>query len=457
MKPGFYRWLLLIAMYAAPCVAAPGVELTLGELEARGDLRASLQIETPGPYYQRAPLILAIDIATTQAFRRGTRVPGLRIPGALLRPVSSFALNSSERRDGRDWVSQRWRYRVYPRQAGPLPIPPVRVQLFLKDSGGQAIDGELELRHPELVIEAPPGVEELDDWVATPLLEVTEDWDSQGDTLLPGDALTRRRRFTISDAPGMLVTPSEVPIVAGLSFYDAPARVEDRSNRGRLSGIREEKLVVTLEQAGDYLLPGRRIYWFNTRSGTVEEIELPPYEFTVLDRQPPQSTAAAPESRLDSALLPILFGFSALVLVWTFRRLPAALLDRISSALEPGRRRSAYRRALRGGDARAALQELEEQRRCRSQFKTLTQAVDGDENAATALRALLFLAYGDHGAASDTDELPDPDGAEALWRALSRPGATEGRPKADPALLNPRSPGEKHAAPGKGRSQGQMA
>jgi hypothetical protein len=136
-------------------LSSSGQALTPQTLLERGELRARVILETEPPLLQRAPLVLAVEVATPRWFSRGTRVADFRVPGAVLRPMSNFADNQTRRIDGASWTVQRWRYRIYAQDAGPLPLPALRVFVSVNTESDGSVEGELELRSPTLDIVAP--------------------------------------------------------------------------------------------------------------------------------------------------------------------------------------------------------------------------------------------------------------------------------------------------------------
>ncbi|MFT4768497.1 MAG: hypothetical protein ACI8RN_001634, partial [Glaciecola sp.] len=143
MTPGIVsRSLLLVILPATMCVSSVvNAATNLRELVADNQLRASVGIETQGELYQRAPFFLSVEIATARWFSRGTQVRDLRIPGAVVRPVSTFADNSSRRIEGETWSVQRWRFRVFPQDAGLLAIPGLRVFISVNTATDGAVEG----------------------------------------------------------------------------------------------------------------------------------------------------------------------------------------------------------------------------------------------------------------------------------------------------------------------------
>jgi hypothetical protein len=411
------RLLLTLLLGIGSALASPSAESATPEtLIASGELAAALVIDTDGPLYQRAPFVLAVEIATPRWFSRGSRVNSFRIPGAVLRPMSNFATNQSQTINGQTWSMQRWRFRVFPQEPGLLRIPELKVFVSVNTEDDGNVEGELTLSHSPLEIESPPGTEGLTDWVATPELRVEERWEGLRDAYRPGDAITRTRRFLIDDAPAMMLTGSPALDIPGLSLYESPAQVEDRSNRGALSGVREETLVITFTASGDYELPGLDYAWFNTRSGEVERSVLPPTTLSVaggpVAESPEESAANRPQWALMSALLAVLLGS----VVWQLRR--HSMVSRVTgwgrAQRLQRRQRRAFMAAIVRGDSVQCLTLLHWQMTHSGPQRRLHDALPGEAQQA-ALRALLAHGYGGGPAPQCRNEI------RKLWAEVASP------------------------------------
>ena len=73
-----------------------------------------------------------------------------------------------------------------------------------------------------------------------------------------GDALVLTVTQEAQGIPAMLLPPLALPELPGLAAYPDPPEVEDRSNRGALTGRRTDRLTWIVEQAGSYDIPGVR-------------------------------------------------------------------------------------------------------------------------------------------------------------------------------------------------------
>lgn len=422
------RWLLLVLALLPGLSGATSLE----ELRAAGQLRARVLIETDPPHYQRAPLLLAVEVGTSRWFSGGTRVADFRVPGAVVLPASAFADNRSERIDGQTWTFQRWRFRLYAREPGALSLPPLRVSASVNHSSGDSVAGELVLETPTLDIRIPPGAPAENDWFAASDFRVEERWEGQTSSLRVGDALQRYRQFRIDDAPAMMLPERRLPGIPGLSLYPSPPDLRDRQDRGRLRGERDETLVVTFNAPGDYRIPGASWRWFDTTSGEWRLESLPDFEVTVGTA----STTEVSAGRIHRVpeRFKLIAGSAAMllaILLWMGWR-----VLRDSAFWRQYQRRRDFLTALHQGDACAALARLQAAAIERHGDPLLSRRVTSDSMAADLLRRLLAAGYAP-AAPRKSRPLFRAGEAKALWRAIHRP--PEGSPAEEILALNPAS------------------
>lgn len=431
---------------------------TLDELLADGQLEARLVLESKPPHIQKAPIIMAVEIGTPRWFARGTRINQFRIPGAIVRSVSAFADNQSERRGNTSWSLQRWRYRVYAQKPGRLSVPAVTVRVAVNHAEHGEVSGELALPGIKIDIQSPAGIGATRRWLATTAFQVDERWEGLRDNYQVGDAITRVRRFSVVDTPGMMIEGSPAPVVDGLSLYAAPALVEDESSRGQLTGIREERLVVAIERPGDYVLAGLTYTWFSIDKQTIEETALADFRFTATAGMsggltPDTTNATVSDRGLSDAVLSKLLWLAVISILVSLvfvglRRLPITqrLGRRVTKRIHSIRAHGRYRKACKRGDAGAALNHLYALLCEVSNSRCLNSVIEG--TAKTTLRRLLDNRY----APTKGSPLPSKKEIDMLWYQVSKhrddlpDGANANRkqnspktmPLADSLMLNPK-------------------
>jgi len=113
-------------------------------------------------------------------------------------------------------------------------------------------------------------------------LKVAQSWDPQPTgTFSVGDAFKRKITFRAPDLPGMVFPAIAFPEVEGLQLYQDRASVNDKMDRGSLTGERVDVITYLCEKPGSYSLPAIAIPWWNLDSQQMEKIILPAVIFEV--------------------------------------------------------------------------------------------------------------------------------------------------------------------------------
>jgi len=286
------RPLLLVCLWL--CLTVPAQ--AAGELEtllAQGQLSIASEMQfgellVPG---QRARLVL--EIATSTWFTGGTRIKIPEVPGLVIIQTEQFAANASESRQGQTWVIQRWFLDVFPQRAGDFTIPPIA--LSLKVNGGERGDltGQLNAPAVSFTVSIPAPLEQAEFWVAAPRFSVEQHLGRDTDALQPGDAFERSIAFSGDDVLAMMLPAFDEERQPGLAAYPAPPVLENSNNRGQTSASRVQTISYVAEKPGDYLLPAREFFWWNTEAQQLSVLSIPAIAVHVAGELPAQTGTAA--------------------------------------------------------------------------------------------------------------------------------------------------------------------
>ena len=409
-------WLMLLSLSVQFAQATESIEIkTIEDLISAGELEAQLVIETKPPLYQKAPIEISVEVGTDRWFKRGTKVHDFIVAETLVRPTSSFAFNDSRRRDGDTWSFQSWSFYLYAQKTGRLQTPPLTVFISVDTEMHGVIEGEITLEAPELEIQAPPGSEALDYWVASTDFTVDESWEGELEEYQVGDAVTRIRRFTIDSAPAMSIPDSPEIKLDGLQVYQAPAKVNDKTVRGSIQGIREEKTVITFNTAGSFTIPDDQLFWLDLDTNSVETIELPGREFEVSGLSLGSQISLKPSFKENKWLF-LYTGIGILALALSFFvirkliQLPSfiSIRNRLDLAKQKRQLKAGYMRAASEQNTQQCLNLLYERMSDYSQWQ-LEMACAHDQELSRVSAALLAHAYG-VGKAPEVNEL------KMLWK-----------------------------------------
>jgi hypothetical protein len=223
-------------------------------------------------------------------------------------------------------------------------------------------------------------VDERDGLVTTPRLTVEDEWDRSLEELEPGNAIERTVRIEGEDILGMLLPELSFEAPAGIAVYSEPARIIDRTNRGRYRGERSQTITYVLTERGTFEIPSIEIQWWNPDDGELrtERLESRFFEVKAKDIGIPNGSALS--DLLNNATASIT-AVGARAVRWIFAHrtglvvlaLIGAVLIGLAHAYGPRARRTmsdslnrirnsepqAFRaldRSLRNGDARQIVE-----------------------------------------------------------------------------------------------------
>jgi len=204
-------------------------------------------------------------------------LPEVRGGFVLLPDSSTVKLN--EKRDGMQWQGLRYTLLLYPQREGRLEVPSFKVR-FSANAGYGTEPSTFESQTPVLFVDTrlPPGADRNGLVVTTRSFSVESSWSPRPEDdgparLKVGDALTLAVTRRAQDIPGMVFAPLPDFRIEGLGVYPATPGVNDRVNRGSLTGERRDTVTFICEREGKYEIPELRFQWWDPdREELVERI-----------------------------------------------------------------------------------------------------------------------------------------------------------------------------------------
>jgi len=230
------------------------------------------------------------------------------VNGAFLLQPDSSTIKLDEIRDGVRWQGLRYTLLLYPQREGRLEVPAFNVR-FAANAGFGTEQATFNKRTPPLFIEVrlPPGAETGGLLVTTRSFSMDAAWSPRppGEgplELKVGDALKLNVERTANDVPGMVFEPLPDFRLAefgldGLGVYAETPQVNDRMNRGSLTGGRTDTVTFIAERDGNYDLPELRFQWWDPDSEVMSEQVIPALTLTVTANPAYAETAGGISSR----------------------------------------------------------------------------------------------------------------------------------------------------------------
>jgi len=255
----------------------PGMTIAADDLQ--GDVRFAA--DRDGPVWVGEQVNLHLEL-WTDGFSFGDQQFTLpEVPGGYLLQGDSNTVKLSENRSGTAWQGLRYTLMLFPQKAGRLVVPPFDVS-FTARAGFGSEPASFRFRTEPLQVETrlPNGAEPSGLLVSTTQFTLEARWDRElpedGPLQLQvGDALTLEVMRRAEDLPAMVFPPLPVPAIDGLGVYPGTVRVDDRVNRGELTGERTDRVTFICETDGEFLIPAWRFQWWDPENQRLADKVIP--------------------------------------------------------------------------------------------------------------------------------------------------------------------------------------
>lgn len=242
---------------------------------------------------------LNLDLKTTGLSFSNSHFNLPEVSGAFLMQTDTTTIKLTEKIDGRGWQIVRYPLALYPQKPGQLVIPPIDVRFSASAGFGSQEKGfELRTRALDLSIKSPPGLKQGDLVVTTTSFELDNSWQPASGISRTGDALTLTVNRKAADISAMLLPPLPVYRADGLAAYPQGPRVNDKTDRGDLTGERTDRIIWVIENPGIYEIPGIRFQWWDPVKHELKQQIVPGQRLEILSSEadsPGTRTAVKPE------------------------------------------------------------------------------------------------------------------------------------------------------------------
>jgi hypothetical protein len=314
---------------------------SLAQLQADNHLEISAELVPFNDIVVGQRVEMIISIATDRWFAGGTRLDIPEVDGLVIIQTNNFASNSSENRKGQSWVVQRWSLDVFPQRSGAFTIPPIDARLSINHEAAGEVKGTLHSPSLRLQASVPATLAKVQHWVAAPDYRVNQSFDRELTGLKAGDAIERTIVFEATDVMAMMLPSWQLENLSGLAAYPQPPSLTNSTNRGSMIAKRVEHITYIVEEPGQYQLPARDYYWWDTRNGELQIRFLPAVDITVgeiadksIDKGESEILASINTKNLlfSSALFAVVISLCWLI----YKRLPRIPLSNISDPIRRG-------------------------------------------------------------------------------------------------------------------------
>lgn len=216
---------------------------------------------------------LFVDVLYPGEMAHPPRVAAPEVDGAQVFRFETQATNISDRVGSASYVGQRFEFDIYPRRAGTLVVPAMQVTLL--DRAGDPV-GTRQGTALSIEAKVPPGLDPSGPIVAANKVTLDERWEpSAAKEFRVGDALTRNIRRTSAGVPGLALANLAFDAPDGVRAYVDPPVIEDRVERGEVTGTRTDRVTYVFERAGRFVIPGVAQPWWDLRASAAHTLKLP--------------------------------------------------------------------------------------------------------------------------------------------------------------------------------------
>jgi hypothetical protein len=222
--------------------------------------------------------------------------------GVVLMPPQDHPVVDGETIDGIYYTVQRHELAAWPMRAGAQSIPPLSIRFAFKRSPLDPDGVPAEVTTPSLPfsVKVPPGAQALGTVISARDLSVEDQWQPQPATgpIVAGTAFKRTITFSAPDVPGMVFPPFPSGTIEGLGVY-ARHRLDDHSDRGMLTGSRQDEITYVCERPGTFTIPAVQFTWFDLDAQQLRTREFSAHTFEVVANPALSSTGSVARSSLD--------------------------------------------------------------------------------------------------------------------------------------------------------------
>lgn len=349
MNKHLCKFIILAGLLLPASVLAQGNEVKAA---------VAISIEQVQEVWAGQQVTLNLDLKTTGFSFSNSHFNLPEVNGAFLMQTDTTTIKLTEKIDNLDWQIVRYPLALYPQQAGQIEIPSFDVRFTTSAGFGKTEKSfEFQTRAFELAVKLPPGVNPGDMVITTSSFKLDHNWQTAAGTTKTGDAITLTVNRRADDISAMLLPPLPVFQTDGLATYPQPPEVEDKTDRGDLSGERVDSITWVVEKPGRYNIPGIRFQWWDPLSSELKEQIIPGLELDIPPTgadKPASSTTETGQDESNTLLqLLILAGLLAIALWFGLKRSkPGQHQDNEKAAF------ATLAKACRGNQAAQALSAI---------------------------------------------------------------------------------------------------
>ena len=257
---------------------------------ADSDILIRTAIKPPANIVVGQRVILQVGVLAADGWAQIKNVRDFSVEGAQVVRYGSQGARLNETIQGRAFSGQRYDLSLFPWRTGTIKVPSIAVEVEVSRWGSDGGKASQRLETPQATFEVntPPGAEGIQGLISTPDLKAAQRWAPEQQDFKVGDAIKRTIELSGRDLSGMAFTPLQFESTDMVSVYAAEPRVDDRFDRGNLSGTRVETVTYVFTREGAVELPEIVVPWWDTDQNKLKQAVLPALKLEIA----PSPTAA---------------------------------------------------------------------------------------------------------------------------------------------------------------------
>ncbi len=262
-------------------------------------------------------VMLHVDVLAPDGWAQIIRLRDFSVEGAQVVRYESQGTRLNETIQGRAFSGQRYELSLFPQRDGTVTVPSIPVEVEVSRWGSKSGKQFKRVQTPEVSFEVqvPPGAEGVAGLISTPGLKATQRWEPEQQKFMVGEAVKRTIALSGRDVSGMAFTPLLFESTEMVSAYPAEPRVDDRFDRGNLTGERVERVTYVFTKKGTIELPEIDIPWWDIDQKKLKRAVLPALQLEII----PSPTTAIGQTDGETArericFLPYRLGIALILL-----------------------------------------------------------------------------------------------------------------------------------------------
>lgn len=206
--------------------------------------------------------VLTLEVLVPNFFATPPVVPDFQIRNAITRTLDRT--NFAEQRDGATLAGIRYRFGLYPQEAGHYGVAGGMIKVSYADVPPNHRNVTLTVPPMSFDARVPDAASTLKPFIGSSELTVTQSVRQSSPDLKVGDSVVRTLVVTARDTPAMLLPPVKFSAADGVAVYpDQPVLSDQADTRSdALTGTRTDQATYMLQKAGDFVLPSIDIAWW---------------------------------------------------------------------------------------------------------------------------------------------------------------------------------------------------